>query len=73
MTWFELTLHHGPKLIHQRPDRDDPALDVTDRACEFLFVQTRLADDATLQDILRLLDNPVLRGPCSVPIASMNY
>lgn len=61
MTWFELTLHHGPKLIHQRPDSDDPALDVTERACEFLFAQTRLADDATLLDIMRLLDNPVLR------------
>jgi hypothetical protein len=61
MTWYELTLHHGPKLIHQRPDRDDPALDVTDRACEFLFAQIRLADDVMLLDILRLLDNPVMR------------
>lgn len=61
MTWYELTLHHGPKLIHQRPDRDDPALDVTDRTCEFLFAQIRLADDVTLLDILRLLDNPVMR------------
>lgn len=46
MTWFEPTLYHGPKLIHQRPDRDDPALDVTDRPCEFLFAQLGLADDA---------------------------
>ena len=61
MTWFELTLHHGPKLIHQRPDRDDPALDVTERACEFLFAQVRLADDVTLLDIFKLLDTPVLR------------
>lgn len=61
MTWFELTLHHGPKLIHQRPDRDDPALDVTERACEFLFAQIRLADDVTLLDIFKLLDTPMLR------------
>lgn len=61
MTWFELTLHHGPKLIHQRPDRDDPALDVTERACEFLFAQIRLADDVTLLDIFKFLDTPVLR------------
>jgi hypothetical protein len=61
VTWFEITLHHGPTLIHQRPDRDDPAQDVTDRACEFLFAPMRLADDVTLLDIFKLLDNPVLR------------
>lgn len=61
MTWFEITLHHGPKLIHQRSDQDDLALDVTDRACEFLYAQMKLADDVTILDIFKLLDNPVLR------------
>jgi hypothetical protein len=61
MTWFEITLHHGPKLIHERRGRDDDPLDVTDRACEFLFAQMKLADDVTLLDIFKLVNDPVLR------------
>jgi hypothetical protein len=60
MTWFEIALQHGPKLIHQRSDLDDPAEDVTDRACEFLFAQLKLEEDVTLQDIFILLDNPAI-------------
>lgn len=37
-------------------------MDVTDRACEFLFTQMRLSDDVALHDIFKLLDNPVMRA-----------
>lgn len=61
MTWFEITLHSGPRLIYKRRDLDDDPMDVTDRACEFLYSQMKLADDVTLMDIFKLVDHPVLR------------
>ena len=61
MTWFELTLHKGPRLVYKRPDRNDEPLDVTDRAAEYLFTTIQLDSDATLGDVFGLLDNPVMR------------
>ncbi len=61
MTWFELTLHKGPRLIYKRPDRNDEPVDVTDRAAEYLFTTIQLDSDVTLGEVLRLLNNPVMR------------
>jgi hypothetical protein len=61
MTWFELTLHKGPRLVYKRPDRNDEPLDVTDRAAEYLFTTIQLDSDATLGDVFGLLDNPLMR------------
>ena len=61
MTWHELTLRHGPKLIYERTEWNDPPEDVTDSVCEFLFSQLKIEDDVLLQDIFKLLDDPILR------------
>lgn len=61
MTWFDVTFQHGPKLFHQRSDPREPAVDVTDRAAEFLFAGIKVDEGVTLQDVVKLLDDPVMR------------
>jgi hypothetical protein len=61
MTWSDVTFQHGPKLLHQRSDPREPAVDVTDRAAEFLFASIKVDDGVTLQDVVKLLDDPVMR------------